>query len=520
MTPTPVRAAAAVATLLIAAGCSDAPTSPRTPAPMAVARAGTAVIGVSRIPNSVRYRDAGTKPATGRAGSASLQALALLGRDGLTILEVTSGSAAQPGVARGEIAKLQVKQFAANGAMISTTNAKPAAAFFTQELVGLPRGSSIQVQGNIRGIDRARTDVVTLTAPVVRRPDLAVSNLLVPPEVVVGQPVPVSAVVREVHGDVGATADCVLLVDGAEAGRGRGIWVDAGDAVTCGFMYAFATGGHHAVSVRVSGVVPRDDDPANDAVLENVHAIVEVPSAFLFNASASDKLTINDWMSTELSLFADGGAYEWTARGRDSIRVRTALFSGALPRAIDFPVERLELEQRSGGASLHAVDLTDVVSDVVLGSGGRCVSLALGSGVIAVLCTHESLGLTQLVYRRDGTAVTYYGQYHADAWEAYSSGPPSYVVNFPLGDAWTTGASIGEAQPGDYEFRVRLTDGDWRFIEEAAFPLSGTGPVASELPLVCRPEVIDGGTRRRFCSASTAWETLVSGTISGLSPLP
>src|SRR5919199_617569 len=42
-------------------------------------------------PNKEKYRDKGHKPATGRAGSAVLTTRALLGKDGMTSLDVTTG---------------------------------------------------------------------------------------------------------------------------------------------------------------------------------------------------------------------------------------------------------------------------------------------------------------------------------------------------------------------------------------------------------------------------------------------
>ena len=43
------------------------------------------------LPNVRRYMEKGLKPATGRSGSASMTARALLGKDGATTVEMTTG---------------------------------------------------------------------------------------------------------------------------------------------------------------------------------------------------------------------------------------------------------------------------------------------------------------------------------------------------------------------------------------------------------------------------------------------
>ncbi|HYU24358.1 MAG TPA: hypothetical protein VEO74_04080, partial [Thermoanaerobaculia bacterium] len=60
-------------------------------------------------PNSVKYRNAGAKPATGRSGSAAIQARALRSQTE-TVIEVTTGDfeGTQP---VGKLDKVQIKIF-------------------------------------------------------------------------------------------------------------------------------------------------------------------------------------------------------------------------------------------------------------------------------------------------------------------------------------------------------------------------------------------------------------------------
>lgn len=202
------------------------------------------------ISNDVKYKDSGMKPATGRSGDASIEALALLGKDGATDLEIT---------ASGSMEKLQVKlpgDVTHNYNGVSGTT-------FTQRLTGLPRLAPVGVQVNVG--DGTRTAVVTATESVKLRPDLVVDHVSIRPHTAVGVPYDVTAIVREANGDVGARASCVLLADGVEVDRASNIWVDAGDTVTCQMSYLFTAAGTSQVSVAVTGASPADYDGSNQS---------------------------------------------------------------------------------------------------------------------------------------------------------------------------------------------------------------------------------------------------------------
>lgn len=231
----------------------------------------------TRFSNSVKYRDAGLKPASGRSGSATLTARALLGRDGVATLDVTTGAIDQPG-APGSLAKVQLKQFDPNGLLQNTTNyTKTTGATAQYLLPARVRGSKIQVQANVTGIDPKRTDVVTITESVKLRPDLSVESVGAPAEAVRNTPVNISAVVTERNGDVGARGDCVLSVDGGEIDRAPGIWVDAGGTVSCVFRESFSTLGSKQLAVRMTGVNPGDFDVSNNAASASINIVNPAP---------------------------------------------------------------------------------------------------------------------------------------------------------------------------------------------------------------------------------------------------
>ena len=290
---------------LVVAGvtaCADNPaTAPSTKSPfLRRDAASVASRGPTRFANSVKYRDKGLKHARGSAGiaatAATLEARALLGMDGSTTLDISTGAIDAPDASR-LLSKVQLKQYAPNGALQTTTNYKdinsPA---YQLSLAGRVRGSKLQVQGSIVAVDGKHSDVVTLTETVKLRPDLSVDRIIAPAQAHVAVPVQISALISENNGDVGARADCVLAVDGVEAGRANGIWVDAGRSVSCVFNQAFPTTGTKQLTVSAVSVNPGDWDGSNNSATQTIN-IAPPPNDFTWTASY---IALTDWVGTRL----------------------------------------------------------------------------------------------------------------------------------------------------------------------------------------------------------------------------
>jgi hypothetical protein len=74
------------------------------------------------VANARRYLEKGLKPATGRSGLASLTARALLGKDGRTTVEMTTGGLDGGGARPGNINKTQLKPLNENGEALYARN--------------------------------------------------------------------------------------------------------------------------------------------------------------------------------------------------------------------------------------------------------------------------------------------------------------------------------------------------------------------------------------------------------------
>ncbi|HEX6086401.1 MAG TPA: CARDB domain-containing protein [Thermoanaerobaculia bacterium] len=221
-------------------------------------------------PNTIKYKNSGLQNATGRSGSATLEARALLGSDGVTTIELTTGSF-ENGGATGTIAKVQLK---AGGSTDNFNNLRnDGTAVLTVD--GLGWREPVQIQANVR--DRsARTEVVTVREVVKKRPDLMVSSISAPAQAPANVPVNIYATIVELNGDIGARANARLLVNGVEVDRAEFIWVDANGNVSVAFTHTFTTYGNVNLQVVVDGVNPGDWDTANNSA---THAL-EVAESF------------------------------------------------------------------------------------------------------------------------------------------------------------------------------------------------------------------------------------------------
>jgi hypothetical protein len=458
------RALAAAALAITLGACMDAPTTP------AAARITSAdhpartvsASGATLVPNTVRYRDEGGKPTRGRAGSAALEAFALLDKDGRTDLELAA-VAADPALENGQgiLARAHVKALDADSTLmfVKNLNAIGTQRHTVQLGHGAP-GQFLEVQANVEGIDPHRTDVVTVTERVKLRPDLSV-RFQMPERVPARQPVVVSAIVSELNGEVGAHADCVLRVDGRYQDRVGGAWIDAGDAVTCAFTVYFAVGAHD-VQVAVEAVRPGDWDPAN-----NTSAVVRVeaedgPVELSYNANAWTQRTTSrfrdDWWWHDASRGLRGEGYEERTGDSDE---EAAYFYAYTNRVLPGPVV-VEVSQISGGRVVHA-DTWTVTED------GCQERYTLGTSFNLCRFNYgDWANNTYFAYVHQGGTITYHSSRYQREWDEIT-GEDLFYYHYNESGAWNFGPLAGFAN--DYAFHVRLTSGDQVVTTESRFPL-------------------------------------------------
>ncbi len=476
----PLRRAALPRTLALAlflgaaAACADVPTASR-PAPGARhdgSAPATTLHRPSLIANHVKYRDAGYHPASGRAGSSSLYLQALLGHDGQTEVQVaTIDWAFISGWAPGELGQLQVKAFAPDGRVLGTrvhTSELTGGGLATLSYGGMARGTTLQAQAAVRGIDPHRTDVPVVTGQVRLRPNLAVKGITAPERVRVGAVLTVSATVAETNGDLGEFSDCLLYVDGQQADYARWIWVDAGDAVTCVFFAGFLSEGRHQLEVRLSSGSPRDDDPADNAASTEVEVYSTDElfyDAYLNgNQTTSRYYSRSTWFSRDSAGIESSDQYE--NHTSSDISSWNVAFYGWATRGMS-RTPRVEVEEETNGARVFsgAYDLAD------LWWGSNCgMGVDPGAGVSVFACTsNDPLGYTSVTYYRSSTRVSYHSHSVSRFFDGYTGEEQMYHDNYDVEDS--AGLPLPELG-SDYTLRVRLDDGTTQLSATTTFPVS------------------------------------------------
>lgn len=512
-----VARALAVLALVAASACSDA--VPPTGAPaLADAVAPSAARGSGL--NGGKYRDTSLPHATGRSGSATLTAQAVLGADGVTRLRVTSGSVNHPGQPRGELAKVQIKAWGPDGEKLLTTNVQRPTPGSTYEflLPGIPAGSRVQVQANVRGIDRNRTDVVTVTETSRRAPAFSTRTDL-PRQVIVGVPTVITTTVREINGESGGYTSCVLTVDGVEVDRIDNVWVDAGDEVTCAFTYTFRRSGGHDVRVSLTGdgtdpgLLP---PPPSDGGTVQAADPNPLPS---WTATVTDRTVTTD-IRFDLSWWKpDGSHKEYEQSTGESPRSQTISLSGTLDRATAFPLSNVQLAIRSNAAgTFQTAAWSGLAPAGTDAQGQQCVSRMIAEqGGLFTLCSTGTgfEGSTVFSYTRFAGTVTYHSRGFSRTWDNVAGTETYWTWN----DNPETYAGGGQMRQLGTQVGILLavTDGTGSFDIDAAVPLTSFSRMLSEVPYTCRPEALwwlNGGVQT-VCEGRTEREFGWSGSAAG-----
>jgi hypothetical protein len=401
----------------------------------------------------VRYRDTGARPATGRAGSAAVDALALLGADGYTDVELRARAADPARTATGAVGHAQAKVYDAAGVPRITRNASGGEPV---RIGGLPRGTRVDVQANVTGIDPHRTDVVTVSTASRMRPDLRVQAAAGGTTLYAGTPVVVSGFVTELNGDLGAQADCVLLMDGVPADQARGIWVDAGGRANCLFSTGPLAEGTHTLTVALRGVSPGDWDASNNAASVQVTVLAEPAPISYGTWVRSETYTLRNYWRT--TYFSGGFGIDEEQEERQEGFAHSVQMNGFMGRGFTGPVS-FRVEEWSGNEQLQ----DDTWTEADPGGGLICSNRwNLSAGTSFFFCSYFGASSTFQFFRQSGT-VTYHSRGYYREWDEGTG--DEYVWHWNQEDTRST----GPAQPlsGDYRVRVSFLSADGETVAQS-----------------------------------------------------
>ncbi|MCU1227238.1 MAG: hypothetical protein JWO97_122 [Acidobacteria bacterium] len=464
---------------------------------IAVSLFSTAVIAqVQHIPNTIKYKDTGVKNATGRSGSASIEARALRAKDGNVALDVTTGSF-DGGTAAGNIEKLQVKVAGATSNFNQLSGSTVSVPLGT-----LPWHEPLQLQTNVSGIDGSRTDIVSANEIVKLRPDLAVGSVSGAKDALTGVPITFMAPVSERNGDVGARANCTLSVDGTQVDRAPGIWVDAKGSVTCTFGYTFTSAGTKNVTISVTDVAPGDYDLLNNSTSATVRVYDSADEMDEYYAEA-DQVVFDD-------------AFEQTGPTRHELSTYKGFEGGAvfmawIKQPMNFQSSSMHVKETSDGnlVSDFSAAFTSFRPDGM--TSGWCSSAFSKDGTLFFdACQRDPIGVpyTRIGWMRYSGDVTY----HSEGWATqYTWDNPDgsyYTWNQDSRNTYGPQAHLGSQVSLD----VTFGDGEklWRAQPEIALQQSAR---------VSRDEMCDPAPWDT-CYVYTYNQQWKRGEIGGFLPLP
>lgn len=440
--------------------------------------------GLVLQPNSERYRDDGTKPATGRSGSASIMSRALLGRDGDVTVETTTGTLDDAATPPGALSKTQVKITLAGGrALDQTLNYNDLSGGGYQQLVygGLARHSVIQVQASVRGIDANRTDVVTVQDTVALRPDLQ-AEITAPARAVAGTVVDMRGTISEINADVGATANCVLYIDGTAAAAATAIWVASGGAVDCAFSHVFSAVGTHHLMVAAENVVPGDYDTSNNTASADIE-IYQPMTQMTASASAYQRIGSASASWTETDTQQYDAQYLATKIDTNAYPVdnsQNADLAAWTNHPIDFRTG-VEYSTTTGGTTIdsHSLDPSaDWAEGYTFGdasNGGRCIDHYEVGSVLDV-CSYWTPGTDASGNQNGSTTVSYLVTASEVVYTTTDYSQTCDVGGCSSGQWYRSAGttSTGNFVPfaDDVTMHVRLLNGAVQFGADAQIPLT------------------------------------------------
>lgn len=195
----------------------------------------------------------------------SLQAEALFGEAGTDLMLRVGGPSR-----RTLLDKVQVKAWPSGGGEAETWNffdVIPREGAPALSLPGVARGDRLQIRAHVKDGRQHNLEAYTT---VLRRPDLALTQIDVPADIVRTRAFEVAATVAEVGGDVGADAR-VTLYDGPSAVADTAVTVGPGATSTATFRIILARPRAHTLRAVVADAAPAEWDVAPNASLQEVY---------------------------------------------------------------------------------------------------------------------------------------------------------------------------------------------------------------------------------------------------------
>jgi hypothetical protein len=490
------------------------------------------------------YKDEGEKPARAQVGRTLFQSRALLGKNGVTDLEVTTGSFDSSSTPPGYLSEVHVKAFRLDGkhqfdkefehlrsgggyARFSFPLPAPAKRRGDDDDhakdTRLEHGQLLKLHVEGKGLpsgDEGEAEA-KLESTVKYRPYLMVTSLQYPASAPVKTAVEVSASVIEAMHDTGAHADCVLSVDGKPVDKAPGIWVDANGAVTCHLVYVFTVSGKHSINVSMQNVAPGEYDSDGDSLSGSIQ--IESPSLMAYFASATD-LTNTSQMVRDIFATDTATVPDQHLASSYSVHTQTRALTGTIRGAVNLPLKKVTYADQSDGKPLSSLAFADMAADSISAladptydSVATIVRSDSATGGWFTMRRYSNAttgaGVTNVSWNFFGGDVTYHSETYCNSvagiftcaggdWTKNSSGGSSFGA--PT-------VSLGKTYGAD-----AVVDDGTAYSAHPAMALVTTANTTAA-PAYCR-QVTLGGALCKVCQSQTASSTVVVGSAAFTPP--
>jgi hypothetical protein len=384
------------------------------------------------------YQHKGAKAAKAKIGGLTVRSRALIGKDGLTEIEISTG--AFDSTAPGNISEVHIRAVDPRGKDEHGDNEKDEdrkdedrkrfsrkfenlrqGGYVHWTFPGLPHGQQLRIDVEAKATVHGDEVEVKLLDTIRYRPHLVAERLDAPQLARMSLPIDVTATVSEVLREVGAHTDCVLYVDDVQVDAAPNAWVDAGTVQSCRLAVSIGTSGLHTLKVRVQNTRPGNYDDSNSTVAMQV--MVQNPLTLAYTMSAADQTKITKSV-TDVYYAASSATPDQHVETLTTDYAQSRSFCGSLPVALGAPTV-------GGNYQIKRVAFSDKTGATALGS---VEFLALDLVKVAIVedprFTSQSSYFTQ-----DAAGRTLFVNRFVN--DATKEGATSFSLSYPAGDTTT-----------------------------------------------------------------------------------
>lgn len=224
----------------------------------------------------------------------------------------------------------------------------------TLQYTDMEHYQQVNARMSVPGTKPGSSFVLRDEAVVLRRPDLAVARVVVRSSDFARQVINIPAHLRELNGDLGATANVFLMEGDTVLDTALDVNVPAASSVTVVFSAVFAEPGPHTFRVVIGDVNPGDYDSSNNegtASIEIVELAPQTVTAYLQYSSHA-----LDYVSEESSPY-------WISRYSENWKDEYFNQQIFVPTALNFPIDSVRFDATVDGRPLIQLDAASIPLD-------------------------------------------------------------------------------------------------------------------------------------------------------------